>query len=90
MKCHLCKENKLSKEFPFYALTEKCDHPLLHCLDVSIQLACLFCLYNLYYMLHASNYLCEVPVFHTMKYKGKAVYIGELEVASQTVCLIKS
>mgnify|MGYP002803909615 FL=1 len=33
MKCHLCKESKLFKEFPFYPLTDKCDHPLLHCLD---------------------------------------------------------
>ena len=39
MKCHHCKENKLSKEFPFYPLTDHCDHPLLHCLDVSIQIA---------------------------------------------------
>ena len=36
MKCHRCQEDKLSKEFPFYPLTEDCDHPLLHCLDVSM------------------------------------------------------
>ena len=35
MKCHLCNENKLSEEFPFYAPSENCDHALLHCLKVS-------------------------------------------------------
>ena len=39
MKCHLCEEDKLSKEFPFYPLTDNCNnHPLLHCLDVSMLL----------------------------------------------------
>ncbi|XP_028413485.1 uncharacterized protein LOC114536328 [Dendronephthya gigantea] len=37
MKCHLCKEDKLSKEFPFYSLTDDCNHALLHCLDCSIS-----------------------------------------------------
>ena len=37
MICHLCEEDKLSKEFPFEPLTDNCDHPLLHCLRVSIQ-----------------------------------------------------
>ena len=32
MKCHLCGEDKLSEEFPYYAPSEKCDHALLHCL----------------------------------------------------------
>ena len=35
MICHLCKEDKLSEEFPFDPLTVNCDHALLHCLDVS-------------------------------------------------------
>ena len=38
MKCHRCEEDKLSKEFPFYPLTESCNHALLHCLDVSMSL----------------------------------------------------
>ena len=33
MKCHNCKEEKLSKEFPLEHLTKECiKHPLLHCL----------------------------------------------------------
>ncbi|XP_028413836.1 uncharacterized protein LOC114536684 [Dendronephthya gigantea] len=33
MICHLCGNNKLSKEFPHEHLTEECtEHPLLHCL----------------------------------------------------------
>ena len=34
MICHLCETNKLSSEFPYSYLTEKCadQHPLLHCL----------------------------------------------------------
>lgn len=35
MKCHRCCDKKLSNEFPFFPLTEDCDHALLHCLDVS-------------------------------------------------------
>lgn len=38
MKCHHCQEDKLSKEFPFYPLTEDCNHALLHCLDVSMTM----------------------------------------------------
>ncbi|XP_028413427.1 uncharacterized protein LOC114536292 isoform X2 [Dendronephthya gigantea] len=37
MKCHGCQEDKLSKEFPFYPLTEDCDHPILHCLDCATE-----------------------------------------------------
>ena len=38
MICKLCGEDKLSKEFPHEHLTEECiEHPILHCLKVSID-----------------------------------------------------
>ncbi|XP_046855656.1 uncharacterized protein LOC124448712 [Xenia sp. Carnegie-2017] len=37
MKCHRCCDKKLSNEFPFFPLTEDCDHALLHCLDCAIE-----------------------------------------------------
>lgn len=38
MICYCCGEEKLSREFPHEHLTEECtEHPLLHCLRVSID-----------------------------------------------------
>ncbi|XP_046855403.1 uncharacterized protein LOC124448402 [Xenia sp. Carnegie-2017] len=37
MECRLCHDEKLSNEFPFFPLTEKCDHALLHCLHCAVN-----------------------------------------------------
>ncbi|KXJ11434.1 uncharacterized protein LOC110243697 [Exaiptasia diaphana] len=37
MKCYLCSKDKLRREFPFEALTEKCNHAPLHCLRCTTE-----------------------------------------------------
>lgn len=36
MKCRKCNDDKLSKEFPPVTVSEKCQHPPLVCLQVSL------------------------------------------------------
>lgn len=36
MKCRMCNNDKLSKEIPPVTVSEKCQHPPLVCLQVSL------------------------------------------------------